>query len=253
MVYIILIILVILYIIGSREQKKQQMQESMQAGPDSRNTNDNNKIYKKTISIQKEDYQNIAVDESINNFEQNVLPYLPNKYEQKVISNYYDAINRLANFRKSNPTKDSINNYIKYVNQSLKSFDDLIKYWKRTDGIPPHLPARDDAPDIFMRIYDFKSAHQLNDYFNKLGLAENNSLESYKDIKNRINLYEEVSNEVIKYIKNNNITTHKQIRKDLQHLDSHALTWVLNRTYFIKRTKYENDKILELNPDFIMD
>lgn len=171
--------------------------------------------------------------------------------EEKGTNNYWEATNRMSGFRRSNPTVNQIDNYIKYVSQSLVGFDDTLSYWRRLDWEHPNIPPRDDGIEIIMRVYGFYQAHILNEYFNSKGLGEYKSLETYQDMKKKISLYNSVADEVVSYIRLEDLVSLKQLKKDLKHLDSDALKWVLNRSYFIQKTDNNNDKLVEVNEDYI--
>lgn len=104
---------------------------------------------------------------------------------------------------------------------------------------------------MLMRVYCFHMASKFNQYFEFLGLDEYKSLETVEDVENRIQEYKATSDEVVKYLKDHEVVMLKTLKKELNHLDKEALQWVLNRSYFVKKTEYEKDKLVEINQDFI--
>ena len=239
MFYKILIILIILYIIGSREQKKEE------AKGVKTNKQENNIKENKSQSLNKSD------DDFWEEYKKNQLDYFGTEEEQAIQNNFYDCQARLQGFRKTNPTVNQLNSYIKYNNKRLENFDKLLSFWSRKDWDPKSSVMRDEVIDIIMRVYGFHPAHILNEFFNYHGLDEYKSLESYEDMREKISLYNSVADEVVSYIRLEDLVSLKQLKKDLKHLDSEALKWVLNRSYFIQKIDVDNDKLVEVNEDYI--
>lgn len=171
--------------------------------------------------------------------------------EEKATNNYWEATSKMKGFKRTNPTVNQIDNYIKYAYNSLDGFETTLSYWKRLNWEHNNIPARDEAIEIIMRVFGFYPAHILNEYFNSLGLGEYKSLETYKDMKQKISRYNSVAEEVISYISLEGLVSLKQLKKDLKHLDPEALKWVLNRAYFIKKTDVDKDKLIEIDEDYI--
>ena len=180
-----------------------------------------------------------------------------NKYweEQRrknlILDEYYGPINMMSGLRKTNPTVGQLKNYFKYIGQNLLGLEAALPIWKEEDSIPRNIPVRDEGIDMLMRVYCFNMASKFNKYFEFLGLDEYKSLETVEDVDNRIQKYKATSYEVVKYLKDNEVVMLKTLKKELNHLDKEALQWVLNRSYFVKKTEYEKDKLVEINQDFI--
>lgn len=180
-----------------------------------------------------------------------------NKYweEQRrknlILDEYYGPLGMMSGLRKTNPTVGQLKNYFKYIGQNLVGLEAALPIWKEEDNIPRNIPARDEGIDMLMRVYCFNMASKFNKYFEFLGLDEYKSLETVEDVDNRIQEYKATSDEVVKYLRDNEVVTLKTLKKELNHLDKEALQWVLNRSYFIKKTEYEKDKLVTINQDFI--
>lgn len=180
-----------------------------------------------------------------------------NKYweEQRrknlILDEYYEPLNMMSGLRKTNPTVGQLKNYFKYIGQNLVGLEAALPIWKEEDSVPRNIPVRDEGIDMLMRVYCFDMASKFNQYFEYLGLDEYKSLETVDDVENRIKEYKYTSDEVIKYLKNNEFVLLKTLKKELNHLNKEALQWVLNRSYFIKKTEYEKDKLIEISQEYI--
>lgn len=180
-----------------------------------------------------------------------------NKYweEQRrrnlILDEYYDPLNMMRGLRKTNPTVGQLKNYFKYIGQNLVGLEAALPIRKEEDSVPRNIPVRDEGIDMLMRVYCFHMASKFNQYFEFLGLDEYKSLETVEDVENRIQEYKATSDEVVKYLKDHEVVMLKTLKKELNHLDKEALQWVLNRSYFVKKTEYEKDKLVEINQDFI--
>lgn len=180
-----------------------------------------------------------------------------NKYweEQRrrnlILDEYYDPLNMMRGLRKTNPTVGQLKNYFKYIGQNLVGLEAALPIRKEEDSVPRNIPVRDEGIDMLMRVYCFNMASKFNQYFEFLGLDEYKSLETVEDVENRIQEYKATSDEVVKYLKDHEVVMLKTLKKELNHLDKEVLQWVLNRSYFVKKTEYEKDKLVEINQDFI--
>lgn len=180
-----------------------------------------------------------------------------NKYweEQRrknlILDEYYGPLNMMSGLRKTNPSVGQLKNYFKYIGQNLVGLEAALSIWKEEDSVPRNIPVRDEGIDMLMRVYCFNMASKFNQYFEYLGLDEYKSLETVEDVENRIKEYKATSDEVVKYLKDNEVVMLKTLKKELNHLDKEALQWVLNRSYFIRKTEYDKDKLVEINQDFI--
>lgn len=178
-------------------------------------------------------------------------PYYESPEEKAALNNYYNCIEKMSGFRWTNPTISQIENYIKYLNKSIVNFSLVVNYWKRIDSIPSSIPPRDYGVDILMRVRNFEGASMLNEYFNELGISEYQSLETYDDVKKKIALYSQVADEIVDYINSSEIPLYKQLKKDLSHLDKNVVSWIVNKSYFIKKDDFNNDKLLSIDENYM--
>lgn len=169
-----------------------------------------------------------------------------------ILDEYYGPLNMMSGLRKTNPTVGQLKNYFKYTGQNLVGLEAALPIWKEEDNIPRNIPARDEGIDMLMRVYCFNMASKFNKYFEFLGLDEYKSLETVEDVENRIQECKDTSDEVVKYLKDNEVAMLKTLKKELNHLDKEALQWVLNRSYFVTKIDYEKDKIVKLNEKYIL-
>ena len=174
---------------------------------------------------------------------------------ESAISGYYETIEQISKIHKTNPTIDDINNKIDLYSENISCLIHCIDFWKKVEtDIPPVIPARDEAVDFFMRICKFEDAKTIANKLNELKLYSENlgksvgriEIKSYKDEIEKIKLYKDVSKQVVSFIKNNSGIEQSKLRKELSNLDKDALTWVLNRTYFIKKEKRSNKNFIYL-------
>ena len=174
---------------------------------------------------------------------------------ESAIAGYYETIEKISKIHKTNPSINDINNKIDLYGENISCLIHCVDFWKRVEtDIPPGIPARDEAVDFLMRIYYFKDARMVVDKLNEIGLYSENlgksvgrhEIKSYKDEIEKIKLYEDTSREVVNFIKNNSGMEQSKLRKELSNLDKNALTWVLNRTYFIKKEKKGNKNYIYL-------
>lgn len=174
---------------------------------------------------------------------------------ESAISGYYDTIEQIHKIHKTNPSIDDINNKIDLYGENIFCLIHCVDFWRKVEtDIPPSIPARDEAVDFFMRIYRFEDAKTIVNKLNELKLYSENlgksvgrhEIKSYKDEIEKIKLYESTSKQVVSFIKDNSGMEQSKLRKELSNLDKDALTWVLNRTYFIKKEKRSNKNYIYL-------
>ncbi|MCI7238010.1 MAG: hypothetical protein SOU08_04325 [Anaerococcus sp.] len=177
--------------------------------------------------------------------------FYPNKEENEALNLYYDSIHRMSEFRKTNPSADQINLYIKNSKDNFKGLKGVLKYWERVNqSIPPNVPIRSEAIDILMRCNKVKEAKKLYEDLKCLGVYDN-CPELELRIKNMIEHYPENINAVIEYISNNMGVEQTKARKELnEKIDSTTLTRILNRSYFISKKKKDGKNFLYLNDKY---
>lgn len=177
--------------------------------------------------------------------------FYPNKEENKSLNLYYDSLNRMKEFRKTNPSAKQINMYIKNSKDNLVGLKGTLKYWERVNqSIPPNVPIRLETIDILMRCNKVKEAKKLYKDLKYLGVYDN-CPELELRVKNMIDNYPENINAVIEYISNNMGIEQTKARKKLnEKIDSTTLTRILNRSYFINKKKIEGKNYLYLNDKY---
>ncbi|BFL72145.1 hypothetical protein [Anaerococcus nagyae] len=178
--------------------------------------------------------------------------FYPNKEENKSLNLYYDSLHRMKEFRKTNPSAEQINMYIKNSKDNLMGLKGVLKYWKRVDQkIPPNVPIRIDTVDILMRCNKIEEAKKLYKDLKLLGVYDNcPELESR--VKDMVENYPNAINKVIDFLDSNYGIEQTQARKKLSEtIDSSTLNWILNRTYFIMKNKRNNKNYLFLNKKYI--
>lgn len=141
--------------------------------------------------------------------------------------------------------------YFKDVESNLNTLPYAMDYWKKEwKEIPPTIPIH-DAIDIYLRINDVSNAKSLFNKLNTIGIYEEKE-ELYIDTKDKLNSYPIYINQTIEFIRNNEGIEQSKARKELiKNIDKQALTWILNRTYFIKKVKKDNKNYLYINEEFL--
>lgn len=174
---------------------------------------------------------------------------------ENALSGYFDTIEQISKIHKTNPSVDDINKKIELYGENISYLIHCVDFWKKVEtDIPPVIPARDEAVDFFMRIYKFEDAKTIANKLNELKLYSENlgksvgkiEIKSYKDEIEKIKLYENTSKQVVSFIKKYSGMEQSKLRKELSNLDKDALTWILNRTYFIKKEKKGNKNFIYL-------
>lgn len=177
--------------------------------------------------------------------------YMPTNEEQKYLHLYFSSGAAMKEFRKTNPTDNQINIYISNITKNFEGLKGVLKYWKRVNyEIPPNIPIRNESIDILMRCNKISEAKNLYTELKQLGIYEE-CPEIEDNVINLIENYPENINAVIEYISNNMGVEQTKARKKLnEKIDSTTLTWILNRTYFIRKEKIEGKNFLYLNEKY---
>lgn len=177
--------------------------------------------------------------------------YLPTEEEQKYSNLYYDSIAAMKEFKKTNPTDSKISMYISNISINFEALKGVLEYWRRINyELPPNIPIRNESIDILMRCNKINEAKNLYAKLKKIGIYED-SPEIEDTVINMIENYPKKINDVIEYISNNVGVEQTKARKKLsEKIDGTTLTWILNRTYFIRKEKIEGKNHLYLNEKY---
>lgn len=178
--------------------------------------------------------------------------FYPNKEENNSLNMYYNSLNKMREFRKTNPNEFQVEMYLRNSKKNLQGLRGTLKYWERTNNpIPPNVPLRSESIDIFMRANRIKDATSLYEELKKLGLFDN-YIEQEEKIQNMINNYPDFIRYTINFIKENPGVEQSKARKKLsKNIESNALTWILNRTFFITKKKENGKNHLYLNEHYL--
>ena len=114
----------------------------------------------------------------------------------KASDKYFQNIQKMAEFKKTNITKKEVEKYYQYGEESLKYLKDAIKEMMSWgDGeIAPSIPPRDDLPDMYMRFGRWDDAERvMEECYKNIAISKKELDENIKWIKNNFKYIESIT------------------------------------------------------------
>lgn len=157
----------------------------------------------------------------------------------KASDRYFQNIQKMSEFKKTNISKKEVEKYYQYGEKSLKYLKEAMKEMiKWSNGeMPPSIPPRDDLPDMYMRFGYWDDAERVMEECYK------NRVVNKKEFKEKIKWIENCENatmKVIEHIEEFPGVLQRDMYKRLYEIDKVALKWTLRVYTGIAKIKYKN-------------